>query len=61
MSQLYLYHVSHLESSVLCDCVRFMENHLDKPPALKAFQAFFTPDSELAAQFLCSIGRFLLQ
>ncbi|XP_052789588.1 E3 ubiquitin-protein ligase UBR4-like isoform X2 [Mya arenaria] len=36
---------SHLDETVFCDCLKFMENHLDKQPAMKAFVKFFTPEN----------------
>ena len=37
--------LSHLDERVLHDCLRFIENHLEKPTAKLAFEKFFTEEA----------------
>ncbi|XP_052222057.1 E3 ubiquitin-protein ligase UBR4-like isoform X2 [Dreissena polymorpha] len=36
---------SHLDENIFCDCMKFLENHIDKPTAMKAFNSFFEAEN----------------
>ena len=44
---------SGLDEKILCDCMKLLESHLDKPEGLKAFEKFYSANGLYHDKVVC--------